>query len=100
MAAPLVVAALISAGTQLLMNRNQPTGQFQPASFNRPPAPTFQPPPTVQQENPLQSMIMKAFLKKQTGLGATPSMPMPRGPTGLGDFGPMRQPPPISPRGF
>ena len=99
MPAPLVVAALISAGTQLLMNRNQPTGQFQPASFSRSPTPAFQPPP-AQRGNPLQSMIMEAFLKKQTGLGATPSMPMPRGPTGLGDFGLMRQPPPIGPRGF
>ncbi len=97
MPAPLVVAALVSAGSQLLMNRNQPAGQFQPASFNRVPAPTFQAPPTQRPGGDINSLVMEAFLRSQMGTGASP-FATPRGPTGLGDFNPMRQPPPIQSR--
>ncbi len=94
MAAPLVIAALISAGTQLLMNRNQPAGQFQPASFNRVPAPTFQPPPVQQPGGDLSSLVMEAFLRGQTGLGAINrgNVGSTIGRTSLSNFEPARVP--------
>ena len=86
MPAPLVVAALISAGSQLLTNKSkQPVQQFQPASFDKTPVPAFQPPP--QQSNVFSSAVMDAFLRKQLGLGHTGgSVGQTVGRTGLGDF--------------
>ncbi len=104
MPAPMVVAALIGAGTQLLKNLGQPAPAFQPPQFggNRLPV-AFQPPP--QQADPFagaRSAIMDAFLQRQLGLGEAPG-----GGFGAG-FGPprlsgfnLRQStlPPFSPRG-
>lgn len=69
MPAPLVVAALISAGSQLLTNKSkQPVPSFQPARFaDSPPAPAFQPSP--QQASPFSGAVMDAFLRKKLGLG-------------------------------
>ncbi len=95
MPAPLVVAALIGAGTQLLTNRNQPASGFQPASFNKTQVPAFQPPPPPQpQQGGALSAIMQAFLQRQQGLG-----PIGRGNvgntigrTGLSNFAPATNP--------
>ena len=86
MPAPLVVAALIGAGAQLLTNKSkQPVPPFQPASFDKVPAPTFQPPP--QQTDPFASAVMDAFLGSQLGLGVSRgNVGRTIGRTGLSDF--------------
>lgn len=83
MPAPLVVAALISAGSQLL--KKQPAPQFQPARFGKVSAPTFQPPP--QQTSPFSGAVMEAFLRKKLGLGVSQgNVGQTIGSTGLSDF--------------